>query len=184
MALYVVVTDKCQADADRHGQGSLVASLRQSVECTQNLTGFAFFLPSPFLKKSLGRSFRLIAFRAPVADDELIFFLRVLARGSKDYEGFLAKWDKDTDGVTSQFLPYDETEIKRIHVRLTNVPPPRPLPAPDAEEREWLYEVFREEKPDEELLVLETGRLGEEDARAGEQGLLGFVPPDARTDGY
>lgn len=156
MALYVVVTDKCQGDADRHGQNSLVANLRQSIEITQNLTGFDFFLPSPFLKKSLGRSFRLIAYRTPVADDELILFLRVLARGSNDYEGFLSNWDKDTDGVTRHFQPYDASELKQIHARLTSVPLPLPLPAPDDEERGWLYEVFREETQDDELLVLET----------------------------
>jgi tetratricopeptide (TPR) repeat protein len=156
MTLYVVVTDKCQNDADRHGQSSLADNLRQAIEGTQNLIGFDFFLPSPFLKKSLGRSFRLIAYRAPVADDELILFLRVLARGSNEYEGFLANWDRDTDAVTRQFQPYDEGELKRIHANLTSVRPPPPLPEPDAEERGWLHEVFREETTDDELIVLET----------------------------
>lgn len=156
MALYVVVTDQCQSDANRHGQSSLVANLRQSVESTQNLTGFDFLLPTPFLKKGLGRGFRLIAYRAPVVDDELILFLRVLARGSQDYGGFLANWDKDTDAVTRQFQPYDDSELKRIHARLTSVSPPAPRPEPNAEERGWLYEVFRAGTPEDELLVLET----------------------------
>lgn len=156
MALYVVITDNCQGDANRHGLSSLVGNLRDSIKRTQNLVGFDAFLPTPFLKKSLGRSFRLIGYRTPVADDELILFLRVLARGSNEYEAFLANWDKDTDGVTRQFQPYDDNDLKRIHAGLTSVPPTPPLPQPDAEERGWLYEVFREETPDDELLVLET----------------------------
>ena len=51
MSFYVLVADKCQADAKRHGQSSLVANLRESIERTQNLTGFDFFLPTSFLKK-------------------------------------------------------------------------------------------------------------------------------------
>lgn len=156
MTIYVHIADQCQNDAVRHGQNSLVANLQASIKSTQNLTGFDYFLPTPFLKKSLGRSFRLIAYRAPVADDELILFLRVLARGSNDYKGFLANWDQDTDGLTRQLQPYDDAELKRLHEELTHVAPPSPLPQPNEEERGWLYEVFREDTPEDELFVLET----------------------------
>lgn len=156
MSLYVVVAEKCQDEADRHGQGSLVANLKAGIEQTQNLTGFDYFLPTPFVKKSLGRSFRLIGYRVPVGSDELVLFLRVLSRGGGDYATFLAKWDKDTDLVTRQYQTYDDRELKRIHARLTRVSPTPPAPEPNDEERAWLYEVFREETPDDELLVLET----------------------------
>ena len=156
MGLYVVVTEKCQDEANRHGQGSLVGNLKTAIERTQNLTGFDYFLPTPFVKKSLGRHFRLIGYRVPIGNDELVLFLRVLSRGGGDYEMFLAKWDKDTELITGQYQPYDDGELKKIHARLTRVAPPPPAPEPNEEERAWLYEVFREETPDDELLVLET----------------------------
>ncbi len=68
MALLVFVADGCQADAQRHGQGSIVENLKAAVEGSQNLTGFDFFLPTPFIKKNLGRSFRLIAYSVPIAE--------------------------------------------------------------------------------------------------------------------
>src|SRR5438876_12365349 len=117
MALYVFVADSCQSDADRHGQGSFLAGVKQALEETQNLVGFSFFLPTPFLKKSLGRSFRLIAYRVPIKDDELIVFLRVLARGSNEYEFFLANWEEDTARVTDRFQTSGSDELRKIHAR-------------------------------------------------------------------
>jgi hypothetical protein len=115
VTLRVYVTDGCQADADRHGQGSILKNVRESVERSQNLTGFNFFLPTPFVKKNLGRSFRLIAYTVPIFDNELVLLLRVLARGSKEYESFLAKWDKDTVSITRQFQPYDNAQLQEIY---------------------------------------------------------------------
>jgi hypothetical protein len=156
MALLVFITDSCKADAERHGQASVVRKLKESVDGSQNLTGFQFFPPTPFMKKSLGRSFRLIAYSAPVADNELILFLHVFARGSKEYDGFLMNWNKDTVSVTRQFQPYDDAQIRTICAQLTSVSPPTQPPEPSAEERGWLYEVFRKTMPEDELLVLET----------------------------
>ncbi len=155
MPLYVFVTDACKNDATRHGQSSLVKNLEISVGKTQNLTGFSFFRPTHFLKKNLGRSFRLIAYRVPVGNDELILFLRVLARGSNDYENFLSGWDKET-GITRQLVPYEDADFKAIHDELTRTSPRPPLPVPSDEERRWLYEVFQEEELNDELLTLET----------------------------
>ncbi len=74
MAIYVYVTDACEHDAQNYNQVSLVAGLQKSIEKTQNLTDFQF-LRTVLLKKPLGRHFRLIAYRASVANDELILFL-------------------------------------------------------------------------------------------------------------
>jgi hypothetical protein len=156
VALLVFVADGCQADAERHGQGSIVENLKVSVEGSQNLTGFDFFHPTPFMKKGLGRSFRLIAYGVPIADNVLILFLRVLARGSNEYENFLANWDDDTASVTRQFQPYDSAQLQTIYAQLTSVSPPAQPPEPSVEERAWLYEVFRRTVPEDELLVLET----------------------------
>src|SRR5512140_3701337 len=142
MPIYVHVTDDCIGEAKRHGQSSLVDAIRQQVETTQSLTGFGYFLPTPFIKKSLGRRFRLIGYRVPIGNDELILFLRVLGRGGNEYEYFLKNWDENTQSVTRQFQPLDEAQLQQIHARLAAVPPPAPPPLPNEEERAWLYEVL------------------------------------------
>lgn len=156
MPIYVHVAEKCDADATRHGQASLLANIKDQVEATQSLTGFDFFLPTSFVKKALGRSFRMIGYRVPVGSDELVLFLRVLARGSNEYEYFLANWDKETDRVKEQFQPYHEEQLREIHADLTVKPHPELPPAPNEEERAWLYEVLRGADAQDELLILET----------------------------
>jgi hypothetical protein len=74
VALVVFVLGECRADADTHGLGSSIANLKKTVEHSQNLIGFYPFLPTPLMKKQIGRSFRLIAYSAPIGDDELILF--------------------------------------------------------------------------------------------------------------
>ena len=156
MAIYVHVATACEVEARSHGQTQLIESLRESIHDTQTLTGFDFFRPTPLIKKSLGHSFRLIGFRAPKKDDEVILFLRVLARGSNDYEFFLRKWKDDTDAVLQKFQPYGPKEIDGIHADLSRSSSPPRLPSADEHERRWLYEVFRTDDSSGELLVLET----------------------------
>ena len=157
MAIYAYITDPCAEDARTHGQASLVANLRTSVEHTETLTGFSSFLPTALLKRSVGRKFRLLAYRVPVQDDEIILFLRVLGRGSKDYDYFLDNWDTHTEDVLARFmLPPPAAEVLRLHAALTALAPPQRHPEPDAEEQGWLYEVFRAPSQTDELLVLET----------------------------
>ena len=156
MWLYVHIAEDCEAEAQKHGQASLVANIKAQVEATQSLTGFTFFLPTPFIKKSLGRSFRLIGYRATVDGDELILFLRVFARGGKEYKAFLEDWDKETDRISRTLQPFNDVDLRQIHTQLSSVAPLQPPPEPDEEERAWLYEVFREQTSTDELLVLET----------------------------
>ncbi len=156
MPIYVHVTDTCERDATRHGQTSLLANIKKQVEASQCLIGFDFLPPTPFLKKALKRSFRLIGCRVTFGSDELILFLRVLARGGKEYEDFLANWDKEPDRLSQQFQPYDEAQLRKIYADLAAEPRVEPPPVPSDEERAWLYEVFRGEDTTDELLILET----------------------------
>jgi hypothetical protein len=157
MAFYVFVTGRCSDEAQKHGQDSVIKNLKAKIERTQNLVGFNFHSPTPFLKKGLGRSFRLIAYRIPIDDDELIVFLSVLARGGSEYKFFLANWDKNTKEVERKFNAPSENDARRIHAELINIPPPPPPPPPNEEELMWLYSVLSAEKSEKnELLVLET----------------------------
>jgi hypothetical protein len=158
MSLYVEIADGCLADAEKHGQVSPLENLKRTVERSQNLTGFDLFLPTSFMKKSLGRKFRLIAYNALVDNDELILFLRVLGRGSSEYENFLADRHRDTEGITRQFQPYNQTQLRAAHHRLTSVAPQPPPPRPSPDETAWLYDVFGKETLNDELLILETER--------------------------
>ena len=154
MALFAVIMEACADDSRRHGQTQFVANVKRGIDEDQNLTGFDFFFPTPFVKKSLGRSFRMIGYRVPIGDDEIILLLPVLARGSNEYEYFLANWDKDPDRVTRDFQPYGEAEIRHLYAQLTNAPPQLRPPEPDAEEAAWLYQVFEDEGRDDDLIVL------------------------------
>ncbi len=156
MPIYVHVTDDCERDATRHGQTALLGNVKKQVQVTQSLTGFDFYLPTPFVKKTLGRSFRMIGYRVPFGTDELILFLRVLARGGNEYEYFLANWDKETERLAQRFQPYDDEQLRRIHAQLAAEPPVEPLPIPSDEERAWLYKVLRDGDATDELLILET----------------------------
>ena len=156
MALVVFIAQECREDAEKHGLSSGLNNLKESVEQYQNLTGFAFFPPTPFVKKQIGRRFRLLGYRFPVGDDELVVFLRLLGRGSGEYEDFLENWDKDQDRITRQLQPYSHAQLQGIFCEKTRTSPPPPRPEPTAEERAWLYEVLRHNVAEDELLVLET----------------------------
>ena len=156
MALYTFISQNCERDAQQHGQTELLAHLKAHVEETQNLPGFDFFLPTRFVKKSLGRNLRLIGYRVPFGDDELILFLRVLPCSSDDYGFFLANWEQNTDAVVRRFQPYSDEELQQIYDEVTHVAPPSPPPEASAEERAWLYEVFPHDRQSDGLLVLET----------------------------
>lgn len=155
MAFYVFVTEHCSNEAENHGQGSVIKNLKSKIESTQNFSGFHYYLPTPFLTRGLGRSFRLIAYRVPIDDDELILFLSVLARGGSEYKFFLENWDKKE--VERKFHVPDEDKCRSIYSELTKTPSTSHLPPPNEEELMWLYSLLLEEKTDkDELLVLET----------------------------
>lgn len=154
MALLVHIAEACRADADLHGQLSTIENLKVSVESSQTLAGFEFF-PASFKVRRVGGNFRLVAYSVPIADDDLILFLRILGRGSNEYENFLAN-TADTDSLIRQLQPYDNKQLQGIYIQLTSVHPPTQLPEPTDEDRAWLYEVLRNKTPEDELLVLET----------------------------
>ncbi len=182
MTIYVDVTDTCNDDARNHGQVALLKKLLASIRKTQNLTGFDFLRPTPFIKKGLGRSFRLIAYRVPVEHDELILFLRVLARGSNDYEYFLSHWRQRTNAVARRFQPYDNDKVQQILSKLKQVSSPQVLRQPDQKEQGWLYEVFQPETSSDELFVLETEDWVKRMKAKESLPYLGFVPSSTQKD--
>ncbi len=155
MSLYVVISDACQNDARRHGQTELLSNLKTRIEKAQNLTGFDFF-PPQFVKRALGRSYRLIGYRVPFGSDELLLFLRILSRSDSDYDYFLKNWEQNKDAVIRRFQPYSDEELRRMYDQVTSVASLSPLPEPNAEERAWLENVFPDEEQTDDPIVLET----------------------------
>lgn len=157
MAIYTYATEPCRRDARRHGQESLLQSVSTYIEKRQNLVGFDYFLPTRFMKKHMGRNFRLLAYRVKVGDDEIILFLRIYVRGDKEYEDFIAYWDQKTDALVKKLFTLTDVDLQAIHNEVSKRFPPEPPPRPDEEEYRWLYDIpgrARDEKDD--LLILET----------------------------
>lgn len=156
MAFYVFITEACKSDAQKHGKLDALTKHKCRVENTQQLDGFQFYLPTKFIKKCIGGNLRLIGYSKRIENDELVLFLRLLPRGDKEYNYFLANWDNKEDKVVRRFIPYSEEDLKQIYHDLTRVPPLPSPPEPSAEERAWLYEVFSWEGLGDDLIVLET----------------------------
>src|SRR5262245_50995296 len=85
------VTDGCLDAARHHGVEREVKKLANKVEDDQSISSWDKFLPSPYIKKSLGRDWRVIAERRPLANRDVIVicFLTLLSRGSHEYEKFI-----------------------------------------------------------------------------------------------
>jgi hypothetical protein len=154
--LYVHITEACRKDAQRHGLANLLENIQKAVEKSQNLVLFWSY-PGYFLAKHSGRNFRLIAYKVPIQDDELILFLRLLPRGDKECEFFVRNVERNTDAVVHRFQPYTDDELRRFHAKLSRKRPVPPPPEPSVEERAWLDKVLKE-KPTEhdDVFVLET----------------------------
>lgn len=109
MAIYVHITDTCLSEARNQGFDDLIENLKDRVESTQTLVGFEFI--SAFsLKKKIGKNVRLVARQHLADNNSLILFLRVLTRGSNDYERIL----RNPDTTVRRFQPSREDEIASI----------------------------------------------------------------------
>jgi len=156
MTMYVYITDRCEKDAQTHALAGLVSNVQRQIENTQSLTGFRFFSSTSFMLKPLGRSFRLVAYRKSFESSDLILFLRVLARGEKEYKIFLSKSECASKELEQKFLPYSSEELFEIYQRVSSQPAVSPPPELNDSERLWLYGVFGSRTPMDDLVVLET----------------------------
>lgn len=124
MSLYVHVTEQCENEAQSHGVSQLLTNLKKNIEDNQNLIGFGFFSPSKYIKKGLARGFRLIAYQTTVQEDELVLFLRVLPRGSNEYNLFSNNIKDNPTRVETLFAIPGDQELTRIIEDKRKMPPP------------------------------------------------------------
>lgn len=88
MAYFAYISKQCDNDALKHGKRNELKKLCEKIEADQSIASWDKFLPSPYVKKSLGNSFRLLAEQKLVDDDIVVFFLALMPRGGAKYEKF------------------------------------------------------------------------------------------------
>ena len=91
MTYFAYIHPSCRGDSKEHARLTQVEGLATKVEQDQRAAVFDRFLPSPFLKKVVGRDFRLVAYEWRQGEDTLICFLRLFSRGAREYDEFVKK---------------------------------------------------------------------------------------------
>jgi hypothetical protein len=142
MALLVHVTEACRRDAARQTVADVVERVRQGVEAKQSLSLFDPFPPPYLVKKKLkGRQQRLIAEVREVEGHQVVVFLAVMIRSSREYENDFCR-DPAAYGARQFADLVDEQTLQRlVHERMTQGSMPV---RPQCSEAEYslLYSTF------------------------------------------
>lgn len=173
MSLLVHVTDRCWADARRHGFLGALEKLRQHVEDTQSTSGFDNF-PAPYLvKKKFGNyQGRLIAAHHAVGEHGVVVFLAILLRGNAEYESGFAV-DAAAYGAVHFRNLVSADALASFVAERTALPAASPKLRPTGDELAFLFGAFSHRGgSSEDDLVFETDRWIEKVNSPGMAGLL------------
>ena len=132
MSYRVYISPACRTDAERHAQSNEIESYAVKLERDQS-TGQLGRHPPPYLKKTFGKSGRLLIEEVQLDGDTVLCFSRYLIRGDRTYEGFLSN--------SEQFQrqnPIDLDDVRRTLAE-TAEPDTPPTPEPSAAESSWLH---------------------------------------------
>ncbi len=136
MAIYVFAESaKCIADAKKHGVLEEVQNLKEKVEKDQSYASWDKFLPHPYVKKNLGKSWRLVAHQSSYNEDILLTFVALFPRGNKEYE---KDFIKNPSVYCNPLLPPKQEMDNYYKIRKAG-PPPREKPDLTDEEHEFLH---------------------------------------------
>lgn len=142
MAIFVLVTDSCMADARTYNLTDDVERLKERIERVQSANQFDPFPPPYLVKKKFGgRQGRLIADQRTVGEHAVIVFLAILIRGNRAYEDEFAKNPVAYGESHFADLVSDEGVAAFVEERTRTSPPP-PKPEPSAEEYALLFSAF------------------------------------------
>jgi hypothetical protein len=131
MPLSVFVTDSCRKDATKYGIIKEVEKLSAKVELDQSIGSWDRY-PPPYIKKSLGKTWRLVAEERILDDGQIVIaFVGVKARGSTEYETF----KHNPVSVFRSVSPSDD-ELRKY---LQGKKPRRGIPEPSQAEYSYLY---------------------------------------------
>jgi hypothetical protein len=148
MAIYVYTSKMAQTDAQTHGFVTELEKITKNVERGQSLAIFQHY-PVPYLKKALGKSYRLIASRHNFKDDIILVMLRILSRGSSEYSDFM-----DDNSVMEAFTPSHDELIAYLAQR--NLRPVIVKPAVNDTDLQFLYGVLNNSDEGRSIFVYES----------------------------
>ncbi len=110
MRLVTYITEKCEKESRKLGLLEEMNRLAKKVETDQSVANWDNFLPSPYIKKSLG-TWRLIAEKREIENNLVICFLTMQSRGGNEYDkDFLS----DPANFCKSITPSDEAIIKHL----------------------------------------------------------------------
>lgn len=156
MTLYVQITEGCRQAARSYAQEGPIERVRDQLVQTQSRELLTSLPPGPYVKRSLGRSFRLIGRVNRVGIDEIIEFLDVLPKSNQRYEWIWQTALDDPATVDKEYEPLDNEQLAEMHAELTTTVATEPLPALSDDERGWLYEALAHRSASDDLLILES----------------------------
>lgn len=133
------ITDNCKTTAKRYGLLNEIEVLFKKVEKDQTVQSWDSFIPTPFIKKDLGKSFRLVASKRTLEDKDVIVvsFVACLPRGgSGEYDKFI----RNSELVCGKYLPDVKTLNDYIESRKDRLP--EAPPEPNGSERKYLYDTL------------------------------------------
>lgn len=133
------ITEHCNKTSSKYSLSNEVEKLSFKVEQDQSVQSWDFFLPTPYIKKDLGRSYRLICSRHVIEDEDIVIivFLSCFPRGgSGEYEKFI----KNPDMVCGKILPDEKTLEEFLKSREESLP--NAYPAPNENELQYLYSTL------------------------------------------
>lgn len=149
MAIYVYISETVLNDAKKHNFTGELAKIAQKIEKDQSFKIFEHF-PAPFMKKSLGKNYRLISSKSEVGEDTIISFIRLVVRSSAEYDQFASD-----STFFNQYIPTDE-RISDFHTsRIASPIPEKPFPS--QVDNLFLFNILgREDESGSNFFVYET----------------------------
>lgn len=187
MAIYVFTSATAEKDAKKHGLFEELKSIAQKIELDQSFGTFDHF-PAPFMKKPLGKNFRLICSKGDLGEDTIISFIRVVSRSSTDYERFTNDSDHFLSYISSTQI-LEEFHTSRIKSPVQNKPIPSEVDNlfllnvlgrdDDSESNIYVYETptwvqrfnSAEFKPYSDTIRMILEKIGESDLKNSEEAI-------------
>lgn len=150
MTYFVHIAKDCREQARRFGLLDAIENLAQKVEQQQTIDNFEYH--KDFLKKAIGKSYRLLIGRKYANDDCLLIFWRVYLRSDKEYTEFCnnpdaAKFERAYEEIC-RIEAVDEVLAQR-----RTSPKVAPLPPLSTDE---ITALFLPNEMDTDWLILES----------------------------
>jgi hypothetical protein len=148
MRYIVYPTAQCLEDARHLGLSDEINKIKSKVERDQSIANWDTFLPSPYVKKSMGNANRLVAAVQPVTDHLVICLLRVFVRNDDRYRHFLL------NPVESDLAVPVKNDLTGYLNSLTDLP--TKAQPPTALEQEYLHLTIDDYLDESEGVVYES----------------------------